>query len=472
MSSIFKALLNALHMKGVDELILTYELQDEKEWIESNFKIKKVFDRRSAAYFAMGVAQQSQKPITILVNNDSADATDLLPGITEAFYQKTPVFMICIDQKKEWMVDSERVIGDKCVYSKYLDGKRLSENEMVAGINESVAALTDFGGGPVWLRINRDDTISTDNICVTERICEENVYSKCDEFSKVFQQKRIAIALDNSDYFDENDIKLIDAFCNEYSCTIFASDIHLASKVQPKQNPEQFDLLLQIGMHMSPELCGSLKAVKGYDYWRVAPDKSFASDLKPLNISICCEWREFLRLFVTTSEYENTMTETFSLQYTGDEWNPRDIAHKLLSNSDGKIKVYGQTACGFDLVDAFRACQNVYSISNTDPTGEDGKLSIFVGQSLAVAPETIVCFLDDRSFFLDMNALHIQHISTNARICLFVKNAENLERARSWAEICGFDSWIVKCMEDLAKEYDWLTAKNANHPRIVLAFME
>ncbi|NOQ91867.1 MAG: 2-succinyl-5-enolpyruvyl-6-hydroxy-3-cyclohexene-1-carboxylate synthase, partial [Flavobacteriaceae bacterium] len=65
-----------------------------------------VVDERSAAFFALGIAQQTQKPVAILCSSGSA-LLNYYPAIAEAFYSNIPLVVISADRPKH-LID----IGD------------------------------------------------------------------------------------------------------------------------------------------------------------------------------------------------------------------------------------------------------------------------------------------------------------------------------------------------------------------------
>ena len=64
---------------------------------DAYFTCYSVVDERSAAYFAMGVAQQKNRPAACVCTSGTA-VCNYLPGITEAFYQSVPVLAITADK--------------------------------------------------------------------------------------------------------------------------------------------------------------------------------------------------------------------------------------------------------------------------------------------------------------------------------------------------------------------------------------
>ncbi len=65
-----------------------------------------VVDERSAAFFALGIAQQTQKPVAVLCSSGSA-LLNYYPAVAEAYYSKIPLVIISADRPKH-LID----IGD------------------------------------------------------------------------------------------------------------------------------------------------------------------------------------------------------------------------------------------------------------------------------------------------------------------------------------------------------------------------
>ncbi len=65
-----------------------------------HIKIHTHFDERGLGYFALGCAKSSQKPCAIVTTSGTA-VSNLLPAVTEAFYQKTPLLILSADRPSE-----------------------------------------------------------------------------------------------------------------------------------------------------------------------------------------------------------------------------------------------------------------------------------------------------------------------------------------------------------------------------------
>ncbi len=65
-----------------------------------------VIDERSAAFFALGIAQQLHAPVALICTSGSA-VLNYAPAIAEAFYQRIPLLVISADRPQEWTDQGE-----------------------------------------------------------------------------------------------------------------------------------------------------------------------------------------------------------------------------------------------------------------------------------------------------------------------------------------------------------------------------
>ncbi|MEM7534771.1 MAG: 2-succinyl-5-enolpyruvyl-6-hydroxy-3-cyclohexene-1-carboxylic-acid synthase [Chloroflexota bacterium] len=61
-----------------------------------------VYDERSAAYIALGMAQQLGRPVGLVCTSGTA-ALNYAPAVTEAFYQQVPLLVFTADRPPEWI---------------------------------------------------------------------------------------------------------------------------------------------------------------------------------------------------------------------------------------------------------------------------------------------------------------------------------------------------------------------------------
>ena len=72
--------------------VLCAEHEKVKDWI--------VVDERSAAYFALGIAQASQRPVALVCTSGTA-AANYFPAVVEAYYARVPLIVLTADRPHE-----------------------------------------------------------------------------------------------------------------------------------------------------------------------------------------------------------------------------------------------------------------------------------------------------------------------------------------------------------------------------------
>jgi 2-succinyl-5-enolpyruvyl-6-hydroxy-3-cyclohexene-1-carboxylate synthase len=93
-------------------LIIAFDAQNEIDCLC-------IIDERSAAFFALGIAQQTNLPVGLICTSGSA-ALNYAPAIAEAFYQKIPLIVITADRPPEWIdQDDGQTINQYSLYSNY-----------------------------------------------------------------------------------------------------------------------------------------------------------------------------------------------------------------------------------------------------------------------------------------------------------------------------------------------------------------
>ncbi len=93
-------------------MVIAFDAQKEIDCLS-------IIDERSAAFFALGIAQQTNTPVGIVCTSGSA-ALNYAPAIAEAYYQKIPLVVITADRPVEWInQDDGQTINQVNVYSNY-----------------------------------------------------------------------------------------------------------------------------------------------------------------------------------------------------------------------------------------------------------------------------------------------------------------------------------------------------------------
>lgn len=91
------------------------------------FNCLSILDERSAAFIALGMAQQKHKPVLLSCTSGSA-AVNYVPAMVEAFYQNIPLIAITADRPAEWIDQGE---GQSIRQTQLMDGVYIKNFNLV-----------------------------------------------------------------------------------------------------------------------------------------------------------------------------------------------------------------------------------------------------------------------------------------------------------------------------------------------------
>jgi 2-succinyl-5-enolpyruvyl-6-hydroxy-3-cyclohexene-1-carboxylate synthase len=120
-----------------------------------------IVDERSAAYVALGMARNLQKPVVVISTSGTA-VLNYSPAIAEAYYQRIPLIVITADRPEKWIDQQDnQTIRQKDVYRNFIvKSLSLRENfETEEDLRHTHSEITDLIGlavkmqGPVHLNV-------------------------------------------------------------------------------------------------------------------------------------------------------------------------------------------------------------------------------------------------------------------------------------------------------------------------------
>jgi 2-succinyl-5-enolpyruvyl-6-hydroxy-3-cyclohexene-1-carboxylate synthase len=129
---------------------------------QEGMRCLQVIDERSAAFFALGMAQQLHAPVALICTSGSA-VLNYGPAIAEAFYQRVPLLVITADRPEEWVDQGEgQAIRQQGVLALHMKKSvqlpRITSDDLArwhAGrlINEAIDATLLPVPGPVHVNV-------------------------------------------------------------------------------------------------------------------------------------------------------------------------------------------------------------------------------------------------------------------------------------------------------------------------------
>jgi 2-succinyl-5-enolpyruvyl-6-hydroxy-3-cyclohexene-1-carboxylate synthase len=156
-------ILGALKSAGITDVVLTPGSRNAPFSISiANtpfFETYSIVDERSAAFFALGLSQQSKKP-TVLICTSGTALLNYAPAIAEAYYQRIPLLVISADRPEEWIDRGEgQSIRQNNVFQNYADFSAcLIADEKEGGVRnvETIQSTVQYlisNNGPVHLNV-------------------------------------------------------------------------------------------------------------------------------------------------------------------------------------------------------------------------------------------------------------------------------------------------------------------------------
>lgn len=126
-----------------------------------DFTCYSIVDERSAAFFALGIAQFHREVVAVCCTSGSA-LLNMAPAVAEAFYQELPLLVISADRPEAWIgqKDGQTLPQPSAFGTLVKKAVQLPESLDAVSywyrnrlINESLLALTTHGGGPVHINV-------------------------------------------------------------------------------------------------------------------------------------------------------------------------------------------------------------------------------------------------------------------------------------------------------------------------------
>lgn len=127
-----------------------------------HLRIRVVADERSAGFIALGIAQQSRKPVAVICTSGSA-VYNLAPSVAEAFFQQVPLLLLTADRPHEWLyqqdgqtIDQPGIFGSQVKRSYDLPADYAHPDSswfIERSINEAITLTRSYPAGPVHVNI-------------------------------------------------------------------------------------------------------------------------------------------------------------------------------------------------------------------------------------------------------------------------------------------------------------------------------
>jgi 2-succinyl-5-enolpyruvyl-6-hydroxy-3-cyclohexene-1-carboxylate synthase len=154
---------------------------------QSSIHCQSVVDERSAGYIALGMAQQTNKPVVLICTSGTA-TLNFFPAIAEAFYQQVPLLVLTADRPQELMNQQDgQMIMQKDVYGKHVKASyelMCSSKENIittrALLSRAIQLCMADACGPVHINIPFSEPLYPEALPIEQKhvSVEPNTFSK------------------------------------------------------------------------------------------------------------------------------------------------------------------------------------------------------------------------------------------------------------------------------------------------------
>jgi 2-succinyl-5-enolpyruvyl-6-hydroxy-3-cyclohexene-1-carboxylate synthase len=471
-------LVNILAKKGVNNAIispgsrnapLTIALVRHPEIIA-----KSVSDERSAAFIALGMAQNLKAPVAICCTSGSA-AYNYAPAVAEAFFQEVPLIILTADRPKEWIHQHD----GQTIYQTDIFGKHVKQSfEIGAGyehpdaiwyiermVNEAINLANSYPKGPVHINIplrepfypdeNENVSFSSNpriiEVLETERTLEKTQWHKL--LNKFQDYDNILIAGGQNEKDDklthilqklQDEFRVVcvgDTISNLGFQAISKHDIFL------KPENEQFrpELLITFGKSfISKGLKTFLRKNKALEHWQLQIDEHLIDTFQSLTKIIPMKPIDFFTKLYEDLDFEKFRAggeerdENYKNEWINQERKATIYLEKFFNQNIHQEK-FNEFAVIKILMDSIPAGsqlhlansmsvryanyigidfnQNIEVFANRGTSGIDGCVSTAVGQALTT-DKLVFLLVGDVAFFYDRNGLWNRYLPDNLRIIL------------------------------------------------------
>ena len=419
------------------------------------FNCYSIVDERSAAFVGMGMAKSIKKPVALTCTSGSASA-NYYPGITEAFYQNTPLLILTADRPTDFVdIFDGQTIRQKDLYQQHSYGDfQLLEDSMENADDENFSIIKKAievcfeKQGPVHINIPLEEPLynmvsELPNFKPVEKTIRENIYELPPNLVADWNtSKRIMILVGTRDYSEELEMQLTQLVKNHSVVVLKEANsnlkhdkffAHVDRYIFNFDNADYKtyapDLLITVGQNVvSKKVKQFLRKANPKNHWHIdevwhpdtffsltekvkaTPEKFFAKLLKFISL----EPSPYFNLWDVLRDKRDSKHDEYCV---GTGFSDFKLFELLSNKLPEKINLHISNSSAIRYTQLFDFDKNrIYC--NRGTSGIDGSTSTAMGYAIKSQRQTVLV-TGDMSFFYDINGLWNNYIPPYTRIIVF-----------------------------------------------------
>lgn len=485
---------------------------ENDEW----FECFSVVDERNAAFFGMGLAQQSDEPVVIACTSGTA-VSNYVTGITEAFYSRVQLIAITFDrspyvlnqletQKIDQMSIFDSITKANIELPVIKDEEDIWYCERI--LNEAFIALRQHGTGPIHINV---PLVGSTNDLWEKQGQDEDTIKYIDYYSyetnnwseaiKELSGKKVLFILGQNTDLNDCEKERLNRFIYKLNAVVLSDNLTnfcSNNSVNPEKTIKALgsdsikeylpDVVITYGANFQERIKDLFKAnERKFEHWSITEDGKvkdcFRSQTKlfectlnyfiqQLSDEVIGSDDEYLKSWKKLDEHltiRNLPFSNFSVV--------RDFSHVIPQGSILHLSILNATR----LMQFYDLDKSIRVYSNANSFGIDGCLPTFLGQAYA-SDNLAFIIIGDLSFFYAMNAMGIKHIKSNVRVLLINNGggaefhivpshnelktidlhigAAHNQTAKGWVESLGFEYISAQDEQAFKEKLEYFVSDN------------
>ena len=419
-----------------------------------NFTCYSIADERCAAFFALGIAQQTKLPTAVICTSGSA-LLNYYPAVAEAFYSQIPLIVISADRPQSKIdigdgqtIRQQNVFQNHSVFNANLTEDASVENDIK--INQAIETSI-LQKGPVHINAPFEEPLYevVETLSVTPKIThsEESIPTRIieneEEFISIWNtasRKLVLVGVNEANSIDQ---EILDQLANDPSVVVLTettSNLHhpsfinsIDTLITPFQDVDfkdfQPEILITLGgMIVSKRIKAFLRKYKPNHHWHIDTLRAYDTFSALTHHFVMEPNTFFINLLSKRSSIESDYFAKIDTIYELRKVRRQEYLDKI-TFSDFKVfeKVIEALPANSQLQisnsSAIRYAQlididpSIEVFCNRGTSGIDGSTSTAIGAAVGSKRQNVF-ITGDISFLYDSNALWNSYIPKNFKIIL------------------------------------------------------
>lgn len=456
----------------------------------SGFQNYSIVDERSAAFFALGLAQQLKKPVALVCTSGSA-LLNYYPAVAEAYYSDIPLVVISADRPEELVeigdgqtIKQAHVFANHILYSanckEGIEHQIFNETEINIGLNTAIELQ-----GPVHINApfseplyHRVEDLEVRPQHVPARRFQDNLPENFKELSSIWnaaERKMVLVGVMEPGSVAPD---LLNELANDPSVLVLTettSNLHhtnfvpaidqlitnLSEAEFEKLRPEI--LLTFGGMVVSKRVKAFLRKYSPKHHWHVNSKKAYDTYFS-LSEHIKTTPKFFLAHLVKPASYIDSDYRDRWLEVRDTKRNKHVtffsqvpfsdlLTYKMIfDNLPGRLNLQMANSAAIRYAQLFELEKEIEVYCNRGTSGIDGSTSTAIGAAVHHASPTVL-ISGDLSFLYDSNALWNKYLRKDFRIIVINNSGGGIFRILPGAKEAGHFGEFFETKHDLTAEW-------------------